>query len=851
MYGDMGCGKTFTVAYVVDYLRSDPHKTIKPLVCSYFCKDDGEMNQVKNIFRSLLSQLLAAKESLRWHFHEWYRTRQGNTQVDPTQSINELRALLVKLVISLRQALYIVIDALDECSDEARADLVDFFEQIRREPGQSAAGSSDLQEQAGLVRVFTSSRYGDHSRIPSGTEIICMPNNAQRDLCIVRHLSSRYLEKLTLPTRELVTNKVAAKMQGSAIWARMVLQYLQKTCSRTTREASIERTLHDIPQPQGLSELYVRLFEKVVGDVADNRWILARSLDLMAAARRQLTLRELSYAVCIEYAPSEKAKSLGGMTEADDYERILDLVRPFVSVEESSSRQTSPNAYVRLVHQSLKQVIMRLPPYEWTTTSGITCNTTKLFRAAELNGLVLHLCIDYLLLQEFGTQELVPDQSIEGFQTTYFEISQIQFDQSSEKVLEVPDEFDPYAKGFGGFYTYAACYWTAHYEDVAQEYMPNLEDLIALSQPGSIRMKNWLDRMRQPDWRVDLERSAHRGYNPLALVAWFGSEVALEELLNHGLPALGLADKELRTSAIMSAAKQAVDYEKFYVVKVLLNHPTTTSTFQEDQDMEILILMVNKWRLLKASGVESWSQLTELMLEKFRDTLTHHANLVLLMAARSDCLPVVKRLFEAAKTDQQIRSGLMQRTCDDWGPIGWAGSFGHVEIVRYLCEQKGIESHLYHQDPFGDNIYHFVARNGNPEALRVLVRNFPEGVHQANGSTTPLQVAVNHGQSLEAVKILLLEGQADVNAGDPYFMPLRCAVRNGRPDMCRTLIVQGNANPWTVVGVSDVGIPFLHERTQAPTVYALQVQQETLREVCSLMPLAVSVFFLLPATSAF
>jgi hypothetical protein len=361
-------------------------------------------------------------------------------------------------------------------------------------------------------------------------------------------------------------------------------------------------------------------------------------------------------------------------------------------------------------------------------------------------------------------------------------------------------------------------------------------------------MKNWLDRMRQPDWRVDLERGAHRGYNPLALVAWFGSEVALEELLNHGLSALGLADEELHTSAVMSAAKQAIDYEKFYVVKVLLNHPTTTSAFQSTT---ILILMAIKWRYLKPSRVESWSQLTELMLEKFRDRLTHEANLVLLEAARSDCLPIVKKLFEAAMTDQQIRNGLLKRTSDNWGPIGWAGSFGHIEIMRYLCEQEGIESHLYHQDPSGDNIYHFIAQNGHPEALRVLIRYFPEGVHQANGNTTPLQVAVNYGQNLEAVKVLLLEGQADVNAGLPYFMPLRCAVRNGRPDMCRALIVKGNANPWIVVGVSDMGIPFLHERSQAPSGYALQVEQEILREVCSLIPLAVSVFFLLPATTPF
>lgn len=180
-------------------------------------------------------------------------------------------------------------------------DLFHFFRKIRRDTGQSYSGASQLHDHAGLTRVFVSSRYADQPGFVTETEIIQMPNNDQRDLRIVRHLSLRYLEKLTVSNRELVTNEIAASMQGSAIWARMILQYLQKTCSRTTKEASIKRTLFDMPPPQGLSEVYIKLFEKLVDGVAVNRWILGRCLDLMAAnsertvicsARRVCTCRE-------------------------------------------------------------------------------------------------------------------------------------------------------------------------------------------------------------------------------------------------------------------------------------------------------------------------------------------------------------------------------------------------------------------------------------------------------------------------------------------------------------------------------------------------------------------------------
>ncbi|KAM3413750.1 hypothetical protein BST61_g10437 [Cercospora zeina] len=302
---------------------------------------------------------------------------------------------------------------------------------------------------------------------------------------IVSHLTTQYLEEVEDPARDFVIQEASSKMQGSAIWARLLLQYLQS--SAMTKVGPIKRLLQSLPPPEELSELYIRLFEKAVEKFPDNRWILARSLDLLAAARRRLTLRELVYAVSVEVAPSEIANSVTYMHENSlDQKRVFRLIRPFISVEAKSSESNLPEtAYLRLVHHSLRELIMIQPPFEWKAVSDKARNVTKSLRNAELNGLALQLCIQYLLLEEFGALELVPDTSEQDHTNTLFDMLRINDDNQSKRSVKASEDLDPHSRGFGGFYTYAACYWTVHYEGVSREYMPELEDLIGTIVPSA------------------------------------------------------------------------------------------------------------------------------------------------------------------------------------------------------------------------------------------------------------------------------------------------------------------------------------------------------------------------------
>ncbi|KAI7363340.1 hypothetical protein KC354_g6557 [Hortaea werneckii] len=779
MCGDMGFGKTYTMAFVREYLRSDDFAPVKPLVCSYFCKDDGEMNQAKSVYRSLLRQLLAAKVSCRWATHQWLEERKADAQIDPTQCTDKLREHLVTLVKSLRQALYIVIDALDECSDEARAELKTFFEAVCPNPSKPDRESSAHQCQSGLIRLLTSSRYAERAKNWNAFETIHVRPDKYRDLLLVRELCNRNLE-MDESAVGIVVTQVAQKMQGSALWATMVIQWLKG--SEATTEALVRETLQDIPPPEDLVRLYGKLFEKVVAGNWTKRILLGLCLDLLAGARRPLTLRELSYAASTSRRQSgAKVKSLYEIeNNAEDWKRILRLVRPFIG--ETPNGEIGPNTFITLAHQSLRQTIMSSPPHEWIAmAAGGMIQNEKPVRQAELNGLLLRHCMDYLLLEEFGKQELVNDCNIfaQGFDW-YFNSPPVPQDSNESTVAgasSVSDDFDPYAKGFGGFFTYAACHWTAHYAAVSREHSTDLEDVVALLQPGSLQRSNWVNRRCQPDCKHDFGVIPEGGsfVNPVIFVASWGTTNAWKELLDQDFSTLGFENRDIYLTKIMETARRSISWGNFQVVEVMLDHSSTAS---------------------RLDGYE--------------------------------ILP----------------------TTDDWGPIGRAGMVGYTDVVEYLCQQNGIETHLHHRNPKGDNIYHIVARNGNADVLRVLIRYFPEGVNDANGSLTPLQLAVGHARSIEAARVLLLEGKADVNIGQPHFMPLKSAVRNGDMEMCRLLIVEGKADPWVVVGITehseqpDSKVPGLLQEITLPSLSQQQKrerEQQILKGICALMPLTVSM----------
>ena len=402
----LGFGKTFTIPYVVEYLKDGALASNTPTtvtgsttaatasqprrnVCSHYFKDNGTAKQALNAFRSLLSQLLKDHN----HLHDsWVREQEKNGRL-PTSNPKRLKDLLIELVAMLPQPTFLIIDALDECLLSDRRVLLDFLEQVC--------------DRTTSTRILTSARAAsrlDQSEelVPSGAVHICswdltLPT---RDRDIAEFLVDHYMRRrASKDVRQLLVEKLTSGMQGCAIWARMTLEYIVTETRRTSID-SIQSYLKKNAPPKPLTDLYLGVYENMTHDGDDEcKWLLARSLALIAGARYPLRFDQLLYALSVYIPPSkgggsrtvkDLAELRRNLREEVDEGRIRQLLRPFADLEPK----------VGFVHQSLKETVLKFPALTdaapSTVGGGIECVMFK-------------TCFDYLMLEDFNWPETIPD----------------------------------------------------------------------------------------------------------------------------------------------------------------------------------------------------------------------------------------------------------------------------------------------------------------------------------------------------------------------------------------------------------------------------------------------------------
>ena len=307
LLGKLGFGKTFTIAYVVQYLKggdgafasntlttgtrsttaasaSQPRRN----VYVYYCKDDGTANKPLNVFRSLLSQLLKDHNHLCWHFNSRVR-KQEKDGYHPTSNPLLLKDLLTDLVAMLPQPTFLIIDALDECVANDRIVLLEFLEQV-------CGPSTRILTSARASQLDQSEELFPKTAVPICSWDLILP---ERDRYIAEFLVKHYMRRrrVSEALRRLLVEKLTSGMQGCAIWARMTLEYL--VTEKLTSVDNIWFHLKENASPKPLTELYLGVFENVTGGNDTCTWLLARSLELITGARCPLTFDELLYALSL------------------------------------------------------------------------------------------------------------------------------------------------------------------------------------------------------------------------------------------------------------------------------------------------------------------------------------------------------------------------------------------------------------------------------------------------------------------------------------------------------------------------------------------------------------------------
>lgn len=737
IHGDMGCGKSVAISFLIDTLNlRNEFQLPRPKTCYYYCRDD-ETGQAAYIFSALILELLIMFPGQKKFFVQCYEQAQASGIFQPTVNITKLKEFLQKILDALDRPLFIIIDGLDECDRGSRKEVLELLDVLSK-------GKSSL-------KVMLSCR--PEAEILQQLDEIPKINfgpSAQRDGLIVQKLVEEQLGHLPGDIQAIVIEKLSHFAQGSAIWVSMVVKLIEK--KHILGENTMQRFLKEIPLPDDLSGLYDAVLSRYASDDLENQNFARTALKVLAVARRPLSILELAWAVTLD-SNLQELLSVEALAQLVDHQRIMSLIRPFISqvdFKDVKRRQ------VRLVHQSVKEfVINRLASTRLgihSTVASGAANPAHVNQVIEnLEADILNICITYLLLTEVGCASLFSDE-----QTAIEELPQ-DFDLFNNDT-EVADydpyctwevweetmiRYDPTERGFGEFFVYASCHWISHFRAISAEPLPALASIEKLCQAGSIRINNWIEQNRRPDCvikpRFEFDSSL---YDPLSITSLYGSEAMLRNMLDNS----DFTNGKFLPEPAMGAADQIFQWGDLFRLKILF---LEGSVKHQLHNLDFFWLAVKRWYGFDKLR-EGWDTVFDL-IDNVSDAMVNDkwGNELLCMAAGKGCLPLVQRLMDKAQRSEELRTELLL------GPrhiryralfgksvhqsIGEAVLGNHVDVVKYLLTQRGIKTHLEHQNSFGENVLHLASKTCNPEIFRLLVPRFKEGVHQTDGQrNTPL-----------------------------------------------------------------------------------------------------------------
>jgi hypothetical protein len=565
---------------------------------------------------------------------------------------------------------------------------------------------------------------------------------------------------------------------------------------------------------------------------SENRKLVTTALEVLAITRRPLSILELAWAVALG-AAQKRVTTVVALAKLVDHQRVMSLLQPFVAhvdFDDVKKRQ------VRLVHQSVKEFIVR----EWVSNRpGLqapaisTATNQELIhqRTGSLEAGILDICIRYLLLDDFGHNDLFSEEqvAIEELPQEYdlFNNDEEPTDYDPCCTWEAWEEnmirYDPTDRGFGELFVYASCHWLEHFGAITVEHLPALENIENLCQAGSTRLQNWIKQNCRPQCTIKPRFLFDSSlYDPLSITSLYGPEAMLRDMLERS----DFDKRKFLPNSALGAADQILQWGDLSRLRILF---LGSDVGHQLRNLEFFRLVMKKWSISN-THCQDWDVVFDL-IDDVLDTLVKErwGNELLCMAASMDCMPIIRRLMNRAQHEAELKTELLRgsprepQSLSSVKPVhqsvGEAVLGNHVDVVEYLLKQQGIEAHLQHRNSSGENVLHLASSLCNPAMFRLLVSRFKEGVHQTDDQKETALVRIIRRSSAARDRyesaILLLEGstnRAD-RSGDEQQDPLRIATQLGDLEMCRLLICIGKMNPLSALRRDDDGQMVLKEDT--------------------------------------
>ena len=474
---DPGCGKSVLAKYLID------HELPRSSTICYFFFKDQVQNTLKQALCALLHQLLSARPALiRYALSEYIKNGPGLVN-----NVNVLWDILCKAGRDPEMGPVIfVLDALDECHEPDFRNLVRMLKpQLQKEEdGFSKMKflltsrpydqiTSEFQE---LVDAFPYIRIpGEEESERIGQEVNYVIKYRVQQLAKEKELTDSIQTHLE--------QRLLGISHRTYLWVYLVFDYLKQVIKKTKK--TIDAVISTLPKSVN------QAYEKILNRSKEEDKV-RKTLSIILAANRPLTLKEMNVAVNIESSPRSTSEEDLDLEEEKDFKQTLrNWCGLFISIYHNK---------VYFLHQTAREfLIPRLSSPVSIPQNSQWCGTISLHQA---HSLLAEICTIYLDFRNFEYQ-CPSDQNKQTYLNNF------------------------------AFLEYSAENWAAH---LRHAYIENQEDststILKLCNPDTKRHNAWFKIY----WKAN-HNSNPTGFNALILVSYFGFQRVVDLLLEKGADA--------------------------------------------------------------------------------------------------------------------------------------------------------------------------------------------------------------------------------------------------------------------------------------------------------------------------
>ncbi|CAG8898977.1 unnamed protein product [Penicillium egyptiacum] len=738
-----GCGKSILSRALIDERRLSLNVTTST-VCHFFFKDGYE-------------DRMYSVNALSLPTHKNY----GKSL---TRNFSELWNILLDCAKSPHTGeIVCIFDALDECEQQSRLQLISKLKDFYCQPQGSALSSK-------LSFLITSRPYAEIERSFGGFTEYLHFDGDKKSLAITREIDlviddhvSQITANFTADDQLEISKRLKSMENRTYLWLYVIFETIKEDPSRHGKRSSIEKLLNNIPSK--LSEAY----EKILGRsrCQDETQHL---LEIILAAARPLTLDEANVALTLALAEEDftsHAALENDLWPKNNFESIVKgLSGLFISVHDSK---------LFFIHQTAREFL--IDPSGRGTWEG-RLSMSKSSRT------ISRTCLKLLMLPDLRTS--VKD-------TDFWDDDEYDLNDPNNLTLE---QLPP-------FFCYAADHWPLHF--LSQE--PTVIDQ-SLNDARTLcnRHQAWV-WVAASGWVSEIRLTLFHYMTDLSLASYFGLKQVVENILS---------DEHVDVNTEHESSRPALKSSRPALSAACLGGQSDVVTLLLDKGANINSYHRLHGTALHTALVYGHQDVVPILLEKGADVNIageHHAP-ALYMASHLGNPAIVLSLLERGADvnyNHERQGTALYRACRS----------GHPKVVKILLE-SGANVNIIGNRDYGsalltasalnypdividllkkgantdyNNQRHGTAlqtasRRGWQNVVAILLANGADPNIRGGYDSSAIQAASDHGH--QGVVELLLENGADVNfQGERKTTALQMAAREGHRAIIALLLNYG------------------------------------------------------------